>query len=238
MKKSLNPELIAIVIPAYNEEQAIDSVLSALPKKINDHPVIAIVVNDGSTDDTAKIVSQDKSVRLINHILNSGAGAATRTGINYAMQQGASTVVTMDSDGQHHVEDVIKIVKHSLATNYDLVIGSRLVSSKGMPLIKTIGNKGLSFVTFLIFGVFVTDSQSGLKVFNQKALDQIHFHSNSYAFCSEILWQAHQHKLKIEEVPIRAIYTEYSMSKGQSNWNAINIIGQMLKRRFLGFING
>lgn len=238
MKKYSGQELIAIVIPAYNEEQSIDSVLSGLPKKINNQTTITVVVNDGSADNTAGIVSKHKNVHLVNHILNSGAGAATRTGINYAVLKGATTVVTMDADGQHHVEDVIKIVQHSLATGNDLVIGSRLVSSKGMPWLKTVGNKGLSFITYLIFGVFVTDSQSGLKVFNQKALDQIHFHSNNYAFCSEILWQAHQHKLKIEEVPIRAIYTEYSISKGQSNWNAINIIGQMLKRRFLGFING
>lgn len=229
---------IAIVIPAYNEASAIGSVLDSLPTSIAGHPILSIVVNDGSSDSTGTIVKKYKNVKLINHVLNSGAGAATRTGINYAISKNVSMVATLDADGQHHIEDVIKIIKHALESKVDLTIGSRLLSTKGMPWYRVIGNKGLSFITFLIFGVFVTDSQSGLKVLNKKALEKIKFHSNSYAFCSEIIWQAHKSKLTIEEVPIRAIYTEYSLSKGQSNWNAIHIIGQMLKRRFLGFING
>lgn len=229
---------IGLVIPAYNEATAIGDVLKSLPKKIKDYDVLTVVINDGSTDETAQVVANFKSVTLINHILNSGAGAATRTGINYVKSQGCSTVITLDADGQHHIEDVLKIAEHSIDSTSDLIIGSRLIATQGMPWYKVVGNKGLSFITFLIFGVFVTDSQSGLKALNQNALDKIKFHINDYAFCSEIIWQAHKNKLKIEEIPIKAIYTDYSVSKGQSNWNGFNIVGHMLKRRFMGFING
>lgn len=229
---------IGIVIPAYNESSVISDVLSSLPKKIKNYSVKVIVVNDGSSDTTAALAKQFKNVIVIDHILNSGAGAATRTGLNYARKTGCEIVATMDADGQHSSEDVTKLVRHALENKSDLVIGSRLISSEGMPWHRVLGNKGLSFITYIIFGVFVSDSQSGLKVLKKEALDKITFHSNNYAFCSEIIWQAHKNKLAIEEVPIRAIYSDYSLSKGQSNWNSINIIRQLIKRRLLEFIDG
>lgn len=229
---------IAVVIPAYNESTTIADVISFLPSDINGLPITIIVVNDGSKDGTGIIVAKHKNVVLINHILNSGAGAATRTGLNYAKSQGFNHVVTMDADGQHSAEDVIKMAKHALKCSSDLVIGSRLIYKAGMPWYRTLGNKGLSLLTYLIFGAFVGDSQSGLKVFNPNALEKIQFHSNNYAFCSEIIWKAHKNSVSIEGYPIKAIYSEYSLSKGQSNWNGFNIVRQMLARRILEFING
>ncbi|MEI6237839.1 MAG: glycosyltransferase family 2 protein, partial [Candidatus Saccharibacteria bacterium] len=225
----MSKPLVGIVIPAFNESSSIQQVLSNLPNSINNYGCQIIVVNDGSTDNTADIVTQYKNIILINHLLNSGAGAATRTGLDYARQLGCEFVATMDSDGQHDINDVIKLFNY--AFNHpavDLIIGSRLINSKGMPWYRVLGNKGLSFFTFLVFGIFVTDSQSGLKVFNKKALVSIKFYSNNYAFCSEILWQAHKKQFKIKELPIKAIYSEYSKSKGQSNWNGFNIVRQML----------
>lgn len=229
---------IGVVIPAYNEGSVIHGVLSSLPNKIDNRSLLIVVVNDGSTDNTAMICEKLKKVVLINHILNLGAGAATRTGINFARKQGCETVVTMDGDGQHSSKDVRKIVQYALKSENDLVIGSRLLNSEGMPWHRILGNKGLSLITYLVFGVFVSDSQSGLKVLRKRALESIKFHSNSYAFCSEIIWQAHKNNLKIEEIPIKAIYSEYSLAKGQSNWNSINIIKQLVKRRILEFIDG
>lgn len=236
------PVLVGIILPAYNEAAVIKKVLSSIPDKAkignNTVKIITVVVNDGSTDRTGEIVRQNKRVNLIQHIQNSGAGAATRTGIHYAIRKGCEYVVTMDSDGQHTVEDVLGVVAEALKDESDLVIGSRLLDTKGMPWYRVVGNKGLSLITFIIFGVFVKDSQSGLKVFNMNAAKKIEFHSNDYAFCSEIIWSAHRNKLRIKEVPIKAIYTEYSLQKGQSNWGAIAIIKQITKRRFMGFLSG
>lgn len=228
---------IGIVIPAYNEGTVIADVLSDLPRKIAGHKVTIIVVNDGSKDDTAAKVSVVKDVVLINHLLNSGAGAATRTGLDYAKRLDCDVVATCDSDGQHHSDDVIKVIEAALDGKADLVIGSRLADLKGMPWYKTIGNLGLSAITYMIFGAFVLDSQSGLKAFNRKALHAVRFNGNDYSFCSEIVWRAKQQKLRVTEVPIRAIYTDYSMGKGQLKINGFNLIAQMLKRRISGLIN-
>jgi glycosyltransferase involved in cell wall biosynthesis len=235
--------LIGIVMPAYNEDMVIGKVLDDLPVSVKASGrmfhIKLIVVNDGSRDSTASEVLKRQNVILINHILNSGAGAATRTGLHYADDLGCAYVLTMDSDGQHSPSDAIELIKEISKDKADFIIGSRLKSPSGnMPLTKKVGNVGLSLVTFLLLGVYVSDSQSGLKAFNKKALDNIDFHSNNYAFCSEMIWKAHQSKLKIDEVPIEAIYTDYSVSRGQRNLTgAMEIIMQLIKRRFLSFIN-
>lgn len=242
-KNNIKQQTIGIVLPAYNEGSVIGEVLDNIPRQVKVDGIVfkitVIVVNDGSNDNTSEEVSKRKDVVLINHILNSGAGAATRTGLHYARQTGCEYVVTMDSDGQHSIKDVIEIINIIVKENIDFVIGSRLKSAGGnMPLAKKVGNLGLSFITFLLLGVYVSDSQSGLKALNKKSLDRIDFHSNNYAFCSEMIWKAHQAKLRIDEHPIEAIYTDYSKSRGQKNLTgAIEIIKQLIKRRLLSFMN-
>ncbi len=128
---------VGIVLPAYNEAKVISSVLKEIPNSIKmknkDFVVNIIVVNDGSSDSTEQEVRKNKNVTLINHILNSGAGAATRTGINYARNNGCDYVITMDSDGQHHIDDVKKLITEISKNEYDFIIGSRLINSEGMP---------------------------------------------------------------------------------------------------------
>ena len=233
---------IAVIVPAYNEGKVIRKVLSSLPESVaisgKNYPISIIVVNDGSKDNTARVVSKFPKVRLVNHILNSGAGAATRTGLHVTLISGANYAITMDADGQHAVSDVKKVATEIVTGDADLIIGSRLIETAGMPWYRVLGNKGLSFITFLVFGVFVRDSQSGLRAYNRKALEEINFHSNHFAFCSEIIWSAHRKGLTIKEIPITAIYSEYSLAKGQSNWGAVTIIRQIIKRRLLSIFHG
>ncbi len=243
MLKQDTDQKIGVVLPAFNEAKVIGKVLDEIPGKIEvkgqSYGIKIIVVNDSSTDSTAKEVKKRQNITLINHLLNSGAGAATRTGMHYAKEIGCDFVVTMDSDGQHSIKDLKTLIEEIIKGQADFIIGSRLKQKNGnMPLAKRVGNLGLSIITFLLLGVYVSDSQSGLKALNRKALKSIDFHSNNYAFCSEMIWKAHQAKLKINEVPIEAIYTDYSISRGQKNLTgAIEIIKQLIKRRFLSFIN-
>lgn len=230
----------AIVIPAYNEATVIGKVLDNLQeslKKRGLQPTI-IVVNDGSRDDTAEVVAKRKGVVLISHILNSGAGAATRTGLHYARSIGMERAVTMDADGQHDCDDAVRVLEELAKGKAGLVIGSRLASSEGMIWYRKLGNYGLSLFTFLLFGSRVRDSQSGLRGYSRQALEKVEWHSNNFTFNSELMWRARQQKLVIKEIPIKAIYTDYSLAKGQSNWNAIPIFRQLIKRRFLDFFNG
>lgn len=220
------------MIPAFNEAVMIHHVVASTAKVFKSSPfeMAILVVNDGSQDDTSNIARISGAI-VIDHILNSGAGAATATGLRYAEQHGYDIAATMDADGQHHAEDVLKGVKTISSSNIDLLIGSRLIDSKGMSKVKVLGNWGLSFITYLLFGVNSTDSQSGLRIFSRRALEELRWETNGYEFCSEMLWRAKQQKMHIDEYPIKAIYTEYSQVKGQNNWNGVNIVKSLLKRR-------
>ena len=118
-----------------------------------------------------------------------------------------------------------------------MAIGSRLIDTQGMSKVKILGNRGLSIITMVLFGINVTDSQSGLRVFSHKALHELKWKTSGYEFCSEMLWRANQINLKIGEYPIKAIYTEYSKGKGQNNWNAFNIVKTLIARRLVELIS-
>lgn len=221
---------ICIVIPAYNEASAIGKVVKSIKSTLAGLDFDVVVVNDGSSDNTSQKARLAGAI-VINHILNSGAGAATATGLSFAQAHGYDIAATMDADGQHDPKDVLKGISSVIKSDTDLLIGSRLIDSKGMSRVKVLGNKGLSLITRVLFGINVTDSQSGLRIFGKGALEELRWTTSGYEFCSEMLWRANQLGLTIGEFPIKAIYTDYSKSKGQSNWNAINIVKSLTKKR-------
>jgi glycosyltransferase involved in cell wall biosynthesis len=228
---------VCVVVPAYNESAVIQAVIKKAIKAFgkSPHSISIVVVDDGSKDNTSSEAKKG-GAKVIKHILNSGAGGATATGLRYAEKNDFDIAATMDADGQHAPEDILKGIDYIVNTKADLVIGSRLIDSSGMSRVKVLGNWGLSFITYLLFGINSTDSQSGLRLFSRKALENLHWETNGYEFCSEMLWRAKQQKLVIDEYPIKAIYTDYSKGKGQNNWNAINIIKSLFKRRLSEFL--
>lgn len=225
---------VCVVIPAYNEATVISEVVKSARevflKSKKAYDIDIVVVNDGSKDETANEAKKGGAI-VINHILNSGAGSATLTGLAYARQHNYDIAATMDADGQHAPDDVLEGIKSIDQGNADLLIGSRLIDSRGMSKIKVLGNKGLSLFTYLLFGINVTDSQSGLRIFSKRAIDGLQWKSTGYEFCSEMIWRAKQARMSISEYPIKAIYTDYSRAKGQNNWNAINIVKRLCKQR-------
>ncbi|MEM0230915.1 MAG: glycosyltransferase family 2 protein [Candidatus Woesearchaeota archaeon] len=224
LKRNLKSR-VAIVVPAYNEEKAIGNVLSSL-KRAGYKQIL--VVDDGSTDSTSVIAEKHGAI-LLRHLINRGLGGALATGIKGALKlTDASVIVTFDADGQHAVEDIERLVKPIFNGDADVVIGSRLINPKGMPLLRRIGNWELNVLTFLLFGRMVTDSQSGLRAFSRKAAAQLEITSNRMEVSSEIIGRITEKKLRLKEVPIRAIYTDYSLSKGQSIFNGFRIIFKLL----------
>lgn len=229
---------IAVVMPAYNEGDVIGDVIKDLRKQLSSKKLSfqIIVVDDGSKDDTGKR-AQEAGAHVIRHILNSGSGGATATGLSYAQQNGFEIAATIDADGQHNPIDLARGIELMFDGQSDLIIGSRLIDANGMSRVKILGNRGLSLITYLLFGINVTDSQSGLRIFSKNALDNLKWKTSGYEFCSEMLWRARQQGLKISEYPIKAIYTDYSKSKGQNNWNAVNIIKSLLGRRIMEILS-
>lgn len=223
---------VCVVLPAFNEAKVISDVILSVKKVFKDTNFYTeiVVVNDSSKDNTSE-VAKKSGATVIDHILNTGAGGATATGLSYAWQNNFDIAATMDSDGQHLAEDVKRGINEIIKRQDDLLIGSRLIDKKGMSKLKVIGNWGLSFITYLLFGINSTDSQSGLRIYSRQALEKLRWKTSGYEFCSEMLWRAKQLGLKISEFPIKAVYTEYSKSKGQNNWNGINIVKSLIKQR-------
>jgi glycosyltransferase involved in cell wall biosynthesis len=225
-----------VVIPAYNEAQVIGATLAALPARIEGaDQVTVVVVDDGSSDNTAEIVRAcgDERVVLLRHALNRGLGGALGTGLEYARRNGADFAVTYDADGQHAPDDIPKVIAPLIAGKAQAVIGSRLLTRKGMPWYRIVGNFGLNIITFFFFGVWTTDSQSGLRAFSRAALEKLELRNDRMEVSSEFIREIRRKKLKFTEVPIQAIYTDYSLAKGQSNWNAFNIIFRLFLQRLM-----
>ncbi|MEM2907600.1 MAG: glycosyltransferase family 2 protein, partial [Candidatus Hadarchaeales archaeon] len=170
-----------IVMPAYNEERSIGRVIDALRAEGWTN---IIVVDDGSRDRTAEI-ARSKGAVVVSHPKNMGLGAALRTGLREALERGADSAVTFDADGQHDPKAIRELI--AALDEADVVIGVR--RHFGIPLHKRLGNFALDFVTYLFSGV-LTDSQSGSRAFNRRALEAIRIRSNRYEVSSEIIIQA------------------------------------------------
>lgn len=216
--------ILTIVIPAFNESKVIGSVLDSVPKKINRVSKVNIVVVDDNSNDKTSEIAQKKSTVVLRHKLNRGAGAATRTGIVWALDNDSDVIATFDADGQHNPGDLEKIIEPIIDGKADLVIGSRFLKKQQVPTDRFLINWIANITTYLIFGIFTTDSQSGLRAFSKKAASKINFRADRMEFSSEILSEAKKHNLKIKEIPTSAIYTQYSRHKGQKNTNVFPIM--------------
>lgn len=225
-----------LIVPAFNEARVIQSTLRALPAQIDGiDSLTVVVVDDGSSDDTAAEVLRcgDPRVVLLRHAINRGLGGALGTGLQYARQHGADFVITYDADGQHAPEDIAHVLEPLLAGRADAVIGSRLLDPKGMPWYRVVGNWGLNVFTFVIFGMWTTDSQSGLRGFSRAALEKIEIRMDRMEVSSEFIKEIRRCRLRFAEVPIRAIYSDYSLAKGQRNINGFNILIRLVLHRLM-----
>ncbi|MFA4845270.1 MAG: glycosyltransferase family 2 protein [Patescibacteria group bacterium] len=213
------------IIPAYNEQATIAEVLQKTKPFVDG----MIVVNDGSTDRTADIARGQGAI-LVSHVINRGLGAAIGTGFETAKRFGADVVVTLDADGQHDAHEIEKFVK-AIEHGADVVIGSRMLTRSAMPLHRKFANTIGNLVTLLLFGAWVTDSQSGFRAFTRYAISKIHIKTNRMEVSSELIAEAKRNNLTLVEVPIKAIYTDYSLSKGQSFFVGIKTLLKLVVRR-------
>lgn len=225
---------LAIIIPAYNEEGSIKNVLGKIPKNVlGIKEIIPIVVDDGSFDRTNGIASEETKY-VARHLVNLGLGAALTTGFEAAKKLNCDIAVTLDGDGQHNPNDITKLVGPILNGQADIVIGTRMFDTKNMPFIKIFGNWVMNVITALVFQKWSSDTQSGMRALDKKALNKIKLHSVGYEISSEIIGEAKRAKLKLCEVPIETIYTDYSNAKGQSWLNGINILTRIIVIKLSG----
>ena len=193
---------ITIGIPAFNEEKNIGKVIISLKKIVND----IIVCDDGSTDLT-KEIAEGLGAKVISHKKNMGYGEAIKSIFNEAKKNETDILVTFDADGQHRSEDIKSLTKPIIDQQAEIVIGSRFLKNEtNMPNYRKVGVKVLTKVTNMSIKENLTDSQSGLRAYHKKVLQNINLTDSGMGISTEILIKGHQNKLKIVEVPIKILY--------------------------------
>jgi glycosyltransferase involved in cell wall biosynthesis len=216
-----------IVIPAYNEGTVIGQVVRGA--ETLGHRIL--VVNDGSTDNTAQ-QAYEAGATVITHPINLGQGAALATGLEYAVLQQADYIATFDADGQHRIEDLRRMLEILKKENFDIAMGSRFLEKpNNISLRRKIILKGAILITWLTTGVRLTDAHNGLRVMTGEAARKLRITQNGMAHASEIIELLKRHQLRFVEVPVTILYTDYSLRKGQPLSNALNILLELVTGR-------
>jgi len=202
---STPPKRVVAVIPAYNEERFIGSVVLRAREYV-DH---VLVVDDGSRDNTANI-AELAGAEVIRHEENRGKGIALNTAFDHARAHYMpAAVVTLDADWQHAPEELPIVLAPILADEADLVIGSRYLKPTGeVPWKRVVGHWGFNMLINTTSGTHLTDSQSGFRAFSEQALQYITFTSKGFSVESEMQFLATDYKLRVVEVPIRIRYED------------------------------
>lgn len=196
--KNLNK--VWVIIPASNEEKHIEGVIKNTKKFANN----ILVVDDGSKDKTS-IIAEKSGAFVLKHIVNLGKGAALKTGCEYAIKKGAEKIVVLDADGQHDPKEIPKFVK--ALDNTNIVFGYRRLNKK-MPFVLRYGNWFIFFMTKLLFGLKIVDTQCGYRAFKAKVYNKIKWNAVDYSMESEMVANVGKANLKYHQIPIETIYSD------------------------------
>ncbi len=217
-------QAIFFVIPAYNEGPCIGDVVRRVRSRFPE----VVVVDDGSVDQTGQAAAE-AGATVLTHLINRGQGAALKSGMEYALAQGAQVIVTFDSDGQHRLEDVDRLLKPVLEGECDVALGSRFLEpGSKVPFIRLLTLKLGVLFTRLVSRIRVTDTHNGFRAFSRGAAERIEIRQDRMAHASEILDEIGRLKLRYREVPTQILYTEYSRNKGQKSTAALQIVWDFL----------
>jgi glycosyltransferase involved in cell wall biosynthesis len=188
---------ICILIPAYNAQETLGSVL----KKIESLQIDTIVVNDGSSDET-KRVALENEVQLLEHPINLGKGAALRTGFQYLLQKDYQTVITLDADAQHDPSEIPFLLKIFQSVKPDILIASRAAEFRKMTFLRSFWNRlGVKAVARLCHSD-ITDSQSGFRLIRTRVLKEVNFTTSRFETELELLIKACKKGFTVLSVPI------------------------------------
>jgi glycosyltransferase involved in cell wall biosynthesis len=218
-----------IVIPAFHEATVISDVVADV-RSVYDN---VIVVDDGSRDDTAERAWR-AGAHVVRHPVNLGQGAAIQTGVEYARSRpGAAVFATFDADGQHRVQDVIRMVDRLETEDVDIVVGTRFAGKAPvhMPALRRLLFPMIAKLSPSSRKLGLTDAHNGLRVFNRTVADGLNLTMSGMAHASEIVADIVDNQWRVAEEPVEILYTDYSMSKGQPLVNGVNIIFDGLLRK-------
>lgn len=223
---------VIAVIPAFCEETRIGETI----RVVLTHAHAVVVVDDGSPDRTAE-AAREAGGWVVRHAVNRGQGAALKTGTEAALQLEADVILHIDADGQHDPASIPTLLTPLLDRRADVVFGSRFLGEQavGMPLSRRLLLGAARAFNALVVGVprKMTDPQSGFRALTAAAARRIEFRQDRMAHCSEILRLVTRSDLRWIEVPVRVLYSEESLKKGQKPWDAARIAWQLLIGGFM-----
>ena len=209
-KKSI---IISIVLPLYNEEKTIRSILEDLPR---DESIEIIIVDDNSSDNSLseiRKVNGFNKFKIIHHLSNRGYGSAIITGMQYAT---GDIIVSMDTDGQHSPDDIYNLIKPIFEGKADYTIGSRYLGTYHyrLPIATRLGEVLIEKFIQFFFGIRIMNNQNGFRAFDKKLIPLfIEAKFRGYAFCTEQILLAKLSEHRILECPIKVYNREYGYSK-------------------------
>ena len=222
---------LLIVIPAFNEERVIADTVRGVKSVISKESQI-LVVDDGSNDFTGELAKKAGAI-VLRHPINRGLGGALGTGLYWAKVKDFDLCVTFDADGQHDPSDLKKVLQPLYYNEADVVIGTRTKTGwKEIPRDRKIILAVSNWLTWWLFGIKTSDSLSGFRAFNRRGIEKIQLRTDRMEVSNEFFSEIKRHRLRLAEVPIRVIYTNYSRSKGQKNSNAFSVGVKLVLRLF------
>ena len=198
------PHHIVVVIPAYNEDRFIGSVVL----KARQAAQTVIVVDDGSSDRT-RLIAEAAGAVVVRHEANQGKGSALNTGLAAARARQPDVVVFLDADGQHDPLDIPALIEPLLQGQADIVTGSRFLQRLNRaPAYRRFGQRVITALTNATSGVKVTDSWSGFRALSRRAAERVRFQESGWGIEPEIQFQASTHGLVMVDVPVDVAYHE------------------------------
>jgi len=194
---------ICVIIPAHNESQAI----AAVVKGVKARGLEAVVIDDGSLDNTGAIAREQGAMVLVNNP-RQGKGMSLRRGFVFAVENHFDGVITMDGDGQHAVEDLDKFVAAINEHPEGIVAGTRLQNAQGMPTVRFLTNKFMSAIISGLCRQRIEDTQCGYRYISSSVLRAISLTARDFEIETEVLVKASKRGCKIFSVPVQTIYRD------------------------------
>lgn len=212
-----------VVIPTYNESQNIAGIVNGV-KRLN---LDVLVVDDGSTDNTAEIAGKAGAF-VITNSSNSGKGHSIKEGISLALQKGCDSVLTMDGDGQHDPADIPNFLTRAADDNVDMLLGNRMHDVRDMPFLRRATNIFMSFLISKIARQRIPDTQCGFRLIKRRVLESSRLLSECFEIESEMILEAAKNNYRIDSMPIATIY------RNEKSWirplrDTLRFIGLLLR---------
>jgi len=195
---------VCVLMPTYNNDQTLESVL----KDVCSYTDQVIVVNDGSTDSTADILSRFSGLEIVSYEKNKGKGYALRQGFKRAVETGYEYAISIDSDGQHFANDLPSFLLALETHTGSIIIGQRNMDQANVPGKSNFGRNFSNFWFTFETGIKLNDTQSGYRLYPVKRLSELNFFSTKFEFEIEVLVRSAWAGIPVIEIPVKVFYPE------------------------------